>query len=265
MEATNQGGLTVKIENKRLVALTDLTQSLNCFADEYSRFIERQGDEGEKGQELQLYVREIRSGSIIADLMAAAPYSLPLIEHVSTIVGYAKHLKILIEFLLGKSDKSPEGMGKVNFQNISNIVEPIAKDNGAMLVIGTVNVAENSTVNINLNSTEANAVQNAARREIASLKEPELGNHDKVLLHWYQARNDPDSKSGDKALIESIHSNAVKTIFANDELKAKMLSTDPNPFKLAFVVDVAVETIGGKPALYKVLNMHEWFDKPTAA
>ena len=32
-----KAGLSVKIENKRPVALTDLTLSLNCFADEYAR------------------------------------------------------------------------------------------------------------------------------------------------------------------------------------------------------------------------------------
>jgi hypothetical protein len=189
---------------------------------------------------------------------------LPLIEHASTVAGYVKHIKVALDYLLGHSDKRPDGMGRVNYQNLSNIVEPIAKDSGSMLNIGTINAAENATVNITLNSTEANAVQNAARREIAALREPETGNHEKVLLHWYQARNDMDSKSGDKALIESIYTAAVKTIFANDDLKAKMLlSTDPNPFKVAFVVDVAVETISGKPALYKVLNLHEWFEKPS--
>jgi hypothetical protein len=98
MDSNDQGGLTVKIENKRPVALTDLTQSLNAFADEYNRFIEREGDEGEKGQELQLYVKEIRSGSIIADLMAAAPYALPLIEHASTVAGYVKHIKVALDY-----------------------------------------------------------------------------------------------------------------------------------------------------------------------
>jgi hypothetical protein len=34
-----------------------------------------------------------------------------------------------------------------------------AKDSGSMLNIGTINAAENATVNITLNSTEANAVQ----------------------------------------------------------------------------------------------------------
>ncbi len=257
-----KAGLSVKIENKRPVALTDLTLSLNCFADEYARFVEANGEETPKGKELQLFVREIRSGSIITDLVAAIPYSLPFIEHADTVVEYAKHLKTAIEFLVGKSEKRPDGMTKASYQNLANIVEPIAKDNGSMLVIGTINAAENAVINISVSSVEANAAQNAAKREIAALKEPEVGKHEKVLLQWYQARNDPGSNTGDRAVIESIQRPPVKMIFADDEIKTRMLATDPNPFKLAFVVDVSVDTVGGKPALYKVLHLHEWFEKP---
>jgi hypothetical protein len=38
------------------------------------------------------------------------------------------------------------------------IVEPIAKDSGSMLNIGTINAAENATVNITLNSTDKNKI-----------------------------------------------------------------------------------------------------------
>lgn len=255
-------GLSVKIENKRPVALTDLTLSLNCFADEYARFNETTGDDAPKGQELQLFVREIRSGSIITELVAAAPFALPFVEHAETVIEYAKHIQVALNFLLGNSDKKPDGVAKSTYQNISSIVEPIAKDGGSMLVIGTINAEKDAVINITVNSVEANAIQNAAKREIAALKEPEVGKREKVLMHWYQARNDPDSKTGDRAMIESIHRSPVKTIFADDEIKSRMLATDPNPFKLAFVVDVGIETISGKPALYKVLHLHEWFEKP---
>lgn len=36
--------------------------------------------------------------------------------------------------------------------------------------------------------------------EINLMKEPISGIKEKVLLHWYQARNDPKSKAGDKAI-----------------------------------------------------------------
>jgi hypothetical protein len=87
------------------------------------------------------------------------------------------------------------------------------------------------------------------------------GIQEKVLLYWYQARNDPRSKSGDRAIIESISTSAVKVVFVNENIKAKILSSSENPFMLAFVVDVAVETIQGRPALYRILEMHDSFER----
>jgi hypothetical protein len=41
-----------------------------------------------------------------------------------------------------------------------------------------------------------------------------------------------------------------------------MLLGVENPFMSAYRVDVAVETIGGKPILYKIMNMHERIEIP---
>jgi hypothetical protein len=75
-------------------------------------------------------------------------------------------------------------------------------------------------------------------------------------MYWAQARNSPDSKNGDKARIESIYKGDVKVVFDNESLKSKLLLEAPFPFSLAYIVDVDVETIDGRPALYKVLALH---------
>jgi hypothetical protein len=86
------------------------------------------------------------------------------------------------------------------------------------------------------------------------MKEPSSGFHEQVLLYWYQARNDLSAKTGDRAIIESIYTGAVKTVFGLPELKAKMLR---DPFSYAYLVDVFVETVGGKPMLYKISEIHD--------
>ena len=44
-----------------------------------------------------------------------------------------------------------------------------------------------------------------------------------------------------------------------------MLFEDKNPFRMAYVVDVSVETIEGRPALYNVLAVHDKFERHTPA
>jgi len=43
----------------------------------------------------------------------------------------------------------------------------------------------------------------------------------------------------------------------NAGVKAKMLSGIRNPFKQAYLVDVAVETIQDRPVLYRIIEFYE--------
>ena len=252
--------LTIKICNSQPVELTDLSNSFSSFADEYKRHISQEGTVTIP-EEMNLYVKEIKTGSIVADLIALAPYVLPFIENSKTILSFMEYLKTAYDYLIGRQTEKPP-LTKANYENLIGIVNPIAKDKSSQLNIqNTIN--GNVSVNINLNSIEANAAQNAAYRDIEALTVPIIGLREKVLLYWYQARNDPKSKTGDKAIVESVYSGPVKAAFDNEHLKESMLLDSQNPFNLAYLVDLTVETIQGKPVIYKIVKMHENFSKPT--
>jgi hypothetical protein len=256
--SSKSGSLRIEIANKHPVELFDLTKSFAAFADEYRRFTSAEGAEA-KGDDLRLYVTKIESGSIIAEVAAYAPALapvLPILSDLYSLSQFLMHLKNGYDFLLGRSSERPN-ITKQSLPNLSNIVEPVAKDQGSQLNIG--NVA--GDLYIQLNSTEANAAQNAAGREIANLSDSQIGEHSKVLLYWFQARNERGNSPGDKAIIESITSRPVRVTFASDSIKAKMLFDEQNPFRVAYVVDVMVETINGRPALYKITALHEKFDR----
>ena len=250
--------LKIEIKNSRPVELTDLTSSLNSLADEYKRQLAIK-ESNVDSENIKLYVKEIKSGSIITELVALAPYALPFVDNAKTILEYAEYLKGWYEFLIGKGEQ-PAPAEKRTLQNLTEILEPIAKDNGSQINIGALNIQGDVVVTLNMDYMQANAAQNFARRKLDELKEPVTGKHSKVLMYWWQARNEIGSKSGDRAKIESLFDGAVKVEFDNDAIKHAMLLEEPHPFKKAFVVDVTVETVGGKPALYKVTKLHESFD-----
>lgn len=252
--------LTIEIKNRQPVELLDLAQSMISLGEEYRRFLAT-GEQGGKPDEVKLYVKEIRTGSIITELVALAPYALPFVEHADTVIDYAKHLKTLYDWFTGNSEEKPQGLEKTTLQNLSEILEPVAKDHSSQINIGAVNIQGDMVVSLNLNSTQANAVQNGIRRELDALKEPLTGVHEQVAMYWAQARNIPDNKAGDKARIESIYKGDVKVRFANDGLKKTLLYDEPYPFKKVFIVDVSVETVNDKPVLYKVLTFHEAIDR----
>ena len=170
----------------------------------------------------------------------------------NTVLEFHTYLYRAYEYLNGKggADCERPNLDKTSLQNLSNIVEPIAKDRASQININ----GPNSNVYISLTSHDANAIQNAARKQIEALTIPERALHEKVLLYWYQARVDTSSRAGDRGIIESFSSpSAVKVICATDSIKAQMILNESNPFREAYIVDVMVETIRGKPAVYSVL------------
>lgn len=248
--------LTIEINNRQPVELLDLTNSFTSFADEYRRFVQAR-DVITYADDVRLYVKEVRSGSIIVDLVALSPLALPFAEHAVTILDFSKYLKLAYDFLTGRTPQRPD-IAKPNLVNLMRIVDPIARDNASQMNCSTI-INGDVNLNITISSLEANAAQNVASRELKAMKEPSSGFHDQVVLYWYQARNDLAATTGDKATIESIFPYPVKTIFGVPDLKAKILR---DPFSCGYLVDVQVETIGEKPALYKITEIHDKIDLP---
>jgi hypothetical protein len=254
--------LRIEIQNHQPVELTDLTNSFFSAADEYKRFMEAEYGELTK-EDVALYVQEIKTGSIITDLIGISPSLPPIITQISdiaTVISFGQYLKNGYAFLLGRIDRRPN-FSRANYENFAGFVEPIAKDNASQLNVNTV-INGNPTLMFNLSSIDANAAQNAAKREIGMLREPSTGLHRNVVLYWYQAKKDITSQTGDRVIIESLYPQPVKVIFDNEIVKTHMLLGVENPFMSAYRVDVAVETIGGKPILYKIMNMHERIEIP---
>lgn len=250
--------LTVEIKNTRPIELVDLTESLLSLGDEYKRFVAANSDFAAT-QNVRLYIKEIRTGSVVADVVALAaigvPIALPYIENTVNILDFARYLKAAYGYLTGKEETRPE-LQKQDYTNLSKIIEPVAKDNGAQF---NIHASDSAIVQVtfNINSTEANAAQNKIRREIEQFRETETRIYNQVVLYWHQARPDPRSQVGDRAIIESIAPYPVKTVFEDERAKVEMILGNPNPFRFAYIVDVFVETIKGKPALYKITNVHE--------
>jgi hypothetical protein len=247
--------LTITINNKNPVELLDLTNSFLGFADEFQRYI-LENDLEAAAADTKLYVKEIKAGSIIAELAVLSPQLIQGISYANTAISFTKNLKTAYDYLTGKSEDKPK-LDKSSLHNLNKIIEPIAKDSASQLNIGTIN----GNVILNISSTEANAAQNVIHKLISANESVSVKLHEKVLLYIYQARADAHSKSGDKGIIESIALYPVKIICVTDEIKMKMILNKENPFKEAYIVDVGVETINGKAAVYKIIALHEIMDR----
>ncbi|PIZ22706.1 MAG: hypothetical protein COY49_07135 [Comamonadaceae bacterium CG_4_10_14_0_8_um_filter_57_29] len=251
--------LEIYIKNEQPVVLTDLTLSLLAVNQQFQRFIESETNQDyQVGTEL--YIKEVRSGSIIIELVAQALPIVPLLWSGGTLSEWINNAKGVLEWLLGKVSNPPKVMHKNDLKQWKAILEPVAKDSSSQM---NFTVSDNAQVTINqfsFNSADANAAQNRITRELEDMDDPSEHIQNRKLMYWYQTKFDTDSHTGDKAIIESISKRPQKVIFENNAVKEAMLGEDPRfnkPWhKLAYVVDVEVQTVMGEPKMYTVLRYH---------
>ncbi|NOT20228.1 MAG: hypothetical protein HOP24_08175 [Sideroxydans sp.] len=251
--------LEVTINNMKPVVLTDLTMALLGIGQQFERFIENETNEQYKvGSEL--FIKEVRSGSIVIELIAQGMPVVPLLWQNGSLAEWVSYAKDVVEWLNGKIATPPKELTKQDLKQWNNILEPVAKDHSSQM---NISVSEGGKV-INqffINSEQANATQNAIRREVERLDEPDDHIQRKRVMVWYQTKFDDSTPTGNRAVIESISNSPVKVIFENNAVKKAMLSGDPKFTKswheLAYIVDVRVQTVQGVPKVYTILNYYD--------
>lgn len=252
--------LEVKINNKNPVILTDLTISLLAIGQQYQKFIESSTNEMHQAG-VELYIKEVKSGSIIVELVAQALPVLPLLWQGGSLIEWASQLGDTYAWLLGKIDNPPQIHTKQDLKQLHSIIEPVAKDSGSQLNITVTDQAQVKIFQYIINSEQANAAQNKINKELELLDMPNDNIHRKMVMYWKQAKFDDESHAGDKAIIESITKTPIKVIFENNAVKKAMLAGDSRfnkPWqKLAYIVDVKVQTIQDAPKLYTIIDFHD--------
>lgn len=245
--------LRVNFSPSKPVELSDFVKSCNALASEYNSFASSRGLE-----ECKLYVKEVRKGSIELDLVnlcgvaAAVQQVMPFIEAGNAIADFLEHFKSVIEWLKGGNANAKDNpfAGKT-LDNISSFLDPVAKDKNAKLTINAITVNGDVSAPIIIGNADANYVQNAKRIVDEENASPNVKTIEGVMLRWYQSRNSPD-QSGDKAIIESISTRPIRTVFSDKKLKTLLMSVQENIFKCAWLVDVVVESFDGVPKLYRI-------------
>lgn len=253
--------LTVKISNTRPVDLVDLTTSLMALAEEFRDFASRENEPAE----IKLYVRELRSGSVIADLIPIAQQADWVLDHKDILGAFVGNLSDLVEFFLrGKGNESgaTKMPSREEAKRLSQILDPVAKDGGAQFNIQLSDHAKiEFHTHIHVDSIDANAIQNGVRRFLGPDLPAQLVRRDQLMV-LEQVKNSTSSKTGDRAIIEAVWPKPVRLQFLSDEAKAKVLTLEENPFQKVFVVDVEVHSVGGKPVLYRVIDVKDALERP---
>ena len=81
----SEAKLTIHIENKSPIELIDFTESFEALGNEYYKFLS-ENENFKLKKETKLYVKEIKSGSIITVLSDLVPAVIPFAENANSVI-----------------------------------------------------------------------------------------------------------------------------------------------------------------------------------
>lgn len=260
MAESDEDYVRFELKNSKPVDLLDLAGALSAFGDAYRDYVISAGLE-HVPDNVRLFVKEVRSGSIIADLISFAHQASFVVDHKEAIAQFAAHLNDILQWLLvpgGVLTESTAPTKKEASQAVS-IMEPVAKDGASQL---NVTVARDMHVHqhYHYDLQQANAIQNNAHRLLGPPL-PTSQIYQDQILSLYQVRDDRSGKAGDKGIIEEISPLPANLIFASEDVKKQIIEQPENPFKKFFLVDVKAKSAEGRVRLYQIFAVKDVLDK----
>ncbi len=168
-------------------------------------------------------------------------------------------MSILQYYTKGEGEKPK--LDAKELHNLHDVLAVTAGDNNGNTQIGAIQIGSNAPVyNVtNFNYFESNSAQNQIQREEKELREREDTEkvYERQLMKIFQMRGNMNTNAGNKAIIDALNKKPLSVVFETDELKHQILNNDNNPTKQAYLVDVVIQTIGGKAIAYKVMALHD--------
>lgn len=250
--------IILNIQTKRPIELDDFVSAFSSISSQYEKFVRAQYPE--LSGDAKIFVREVRAGSIEADLIPWAMQGLSavvnVIEQIQIVEKFVKtYGAVLGKYLHGSKEADAtrtdlkDFMGSVsaiaNDPNGRSTLQAVAYEDGkkkirAVLVFDTV---------------QAREAQKQIEDQKLLLESATSADHQRVLMTFKQS-NVKDSvmgkRTGERVAIEDISPRDLPLIYASElaeqRIKHEVREADENVYKKAFIVDVNVQLVGGRPA-----------------
>ncbi|MEO1322267.1 MAG: hypothetical protein AAFV59_04585 [Pseudomonadota bacterium] len=252
------------LDTQQPVELADFIGQLTSLGRQFDRYMAM--NHPDLASEAKFYVREVRKGSFIVEIL---PVFLPLVEHIG-------HVNILDQFVsnwTGRIKKYFEKGGrdptasKSDLNDVLKTTRALARDPKGTVKLDFVahedGKRETRTI-IAFHTPEARLAEREVEDHLLELDAQAAAEHDRVSMIFSR----PDSqdakigqRSGERVVIESISPKPRPLIYASElaeqRIKSELRGTHINLFNLVFIVDVNVELKNDKPWAYRVTHVHQ--------
>jgi hypothetical protein len=266
--------LTLKIDTAEPVELRDFVGAFTSLANEFDRFVE--AEHPGVRSDPRMYVREVRSGCIEADMVTGlaslAALGMSGVDQLMVLEDFVRRWGSRFTAIVTNRIAPGELETRSELKDWADAAKSIASDPVAAhrLEVATFEDGKREIrASFRFTASDARtALQNIEdRREL--LEKPESDTRTRVLMVFTRSDvNDANvgKKSGELVRIEEISEKSLALMYGSEVTEAKIKheirEADENVYKKGFVVDVSVKLRNGKPAAYSVMNLHSVLDLP---
>ncbi|MDF1750059.1 MAG: hypothetical protein P1V34_14395, partial [Alphaproteobacteria bacterium] len=241
--------------------------AFTSIANQYRRFMKT--EHPDIRDDAEIFVREVRSGSIIADLVPVAGSLIGTMDQVLIVRHFVDVYGGMLRKYFERNGRQ-EDASKSDLKDFMGQVASIARSKNGKGQIRAVSYRDGKRkieAAIEFNAETARMAGREIEHHKSELDKIVHADHLRVLMTF--KRSDVGDaamgvRSGERVIIEEISDKDFALIYvselAESQIKDLMRNTEENIFHKGFVVDVNVTTKGGRPVAYAVTNLHQIID-----
>jgi len=261
--------LIFTIDYSQPIEILDFISLFTSIEDQFDRYMRDRYPDIKP--QTQVFVKEIRPGSIVADLIAWAGALVPYIEHAVVLEDFVIRwgARLGKYFVLGGRD---ETASKGDLKDFMGAVTAIAKDpNGASTIAAArfVDGKKQITAVVKFDAKQARLAADQIEQHRRELEQGGAADYQRVLMTFVQS-NIKDvtvgKRTGEWVAIEDISEKPLPLVYASElaeqRIKYETREAEDNLYKKGFIVDVNLQMKGGRPVAYRVTNVHQVIDLP---
>ncbi|MDG1456874.1 MAG: hypothetical protein P8Q92_03055 [Pseudoprimorskyibacter sp.] len=263
----NGVSIVFNLDLKQPVELSDFVASFAGLGAQFERHI--RNDHPDLEGEVKAYVKEVRKGSIEAELIPLAYNTIiTALDHHQIATKFVKNLAQKISIMREKGGRI-EGATKTELTELARIAGAVANDPDGKATISAMNYKKTpKTVEFSMvfDTADASQALESIDAQFIELSQVTDFDHENKLLTFFQSNRKDSDKSGEKGIIEDLNATPLSIVYASElakeRIKSEMLNGDKNVYKLGFFVDVNVQMKGGRPVAYRIKSVNDVIDIP---
>lgn len=263
-----QAYITITLDLRDPVEITDFAAMFAGIGAQFDAYLKRNHPDI-KGT-AKLYVREVRHGSIVADLFPNIPDLIGYMDNALIVLGFGALFSKRIRKLI--SGHFIEEVGKSDIREIGETIRAVSNDTDGKMSIESITYeqGEKSTkLEISFNAGEGRKATETLNEQKRALDAIEHVDFQRVLMVFERSRKSSSNvgkSTGELVIIDQVSEKPKALIYASESaeqvIKSEIRDAPDNVYKKGFVVDANVRKSGTRVVAYAVTHVHQVIDLP---